>query len=75
MSNVISKSMLEKQVAYLNKIIPGKNYDLEFAYNGVKLTNSTGSCSVLPTGYTTKMKLFHAIDCMIVGVKEAQDVN
>ena len=75
MANTISRIMLENKVAYLNKLVPGKDYDLEFAYRGVKLVANGGSHSVLPTGFTTKMKLFYAIDCMLVGVNEAKNAN
>lgn len=75
MANQVSRAMLEKQVAYLNKMIPGKDYSLEFAYRGVKLTTNGGSCNVLPTGFTTKPKLFRAIHYMLIGIGEAQDAS
>lgn len=73
MSETITVEMLEKRVEYLNTLIPGKTYELERAYGGFKLVNSTGSRTILPTGFTSKKKLFYCIDSMIVGIREAQD--
>lgn len=72
MSERITLRMIKSKIDYLNKLVPGKNYGLDNAYGGFKL-ESNGSRNVLPTGYCSKTRLFFAIDCMIQGIKEAQD--
>jgi hypothetical protein len=67
--SIITESMLEKRVEYLNKLVKSDRFSLSFAYGGVNLVENNGSMSTFNCGHTPKKALFEKICALEVGIK------
>lgn len=68
MAEMITKDMLKRRIDYLNKLIPGQDYELSLAYGGYCLTKKGGSVDVFNSGHTQKRALYYRINAYIEGI-------
>mgnify|MGYP001568995006 CR=1 FL=1 len=69
----ITKAHLDRVVTLLNRLVPGEDYSIGYAYGGVKLESHQESWDVSPR--LSKGELYQWMQAYRQGIEVAQDHN
>jgi hypothetical protein len=68
MAEMITKKMLDAKIEYINRLDPGKNYELSMQYGGYSLTKKGGSVNVFNCGHIPRRALYDRLNAYIEGI-------